>query len=66
MNENLIVGIVVGLLQGLILLVLAGIRSDIKDLWERVYNHRHEVRCLGEQCHQVHTGNVIVPGGGGE
>jgi hypothetical protein len=65
MSENMaiaLVGIGVGILQGLILLVLSGIKSDIKDLWTRVYDHYHEVHCDNAECNSLKTGNVIVPG----
>jgi hypothetical protein len=65
MTENMtiaLVGLGVGILQGLILLVLAGIKSDIKDLWKRIYDHYHEVTCDNSECTALKTGNVIVPG----
>lgn len=50
------------ILQALIIVILNGIKSDINDLWERIYDHYHEVQCENSQCHSLRTGNVIVPG----
>jgi|WetSurMetagenome_2_1015567.scaffolds.fasta_scaffold316425_1 hypothetical protein len=66
MSENwaiAIIGIFVTILNLLILMIVSGIKADIKDLWARVYNHRHEVNCNSDECHALRTGNVIVPGG---
>ena len=57
-----IVAGIVGLLQGVILFVLAGIKSDIRNLWDRADRHYHEVECPSERCRAIKTGNVIVPG----
>jgi len=65
MTENTAIAIgsgVVGFLQAIIVLVLMGIRSDIKDIWDRLYNHYHEVECGGTDCGRLHTGNVVIPG----
>ena len=56
-----IAGISVGFLQGIIILILVGIRNDIVDLWKRVENHAHEVSCSGPDCRSLHSGNVIIP-----
>jgi hypothetical protein len=59
-----VVGILIGFLQAMVLLVLNGIRNDIKDIWKRIYHHYHEVKCPNSDCNAVRTGNVIVPGEG--
>ena len=56
-----LVGFGIGLLQALILFVLASIKSDIKDIWARMYDHYHEVQCENKEC-GLRTGNVVVPG----
>ena len=56
-----IVGITVGLLQGLILFILTGMRFEIRDIWKRMYSHYHEVECANNGCVVRKTGNVIVP-----
>ena len=58
-----VVGIFTAILQTLIVLVLNGIKNDIKDIWKRVYGHYHEIQCNNDACHNLKTGNVIVPGG---
>jgi len=55
-------GAAVGFLQAMILLVLMGIKSDLKDVWNRLHNHYHEVEYGGEDCGKLHTGNVVIPG----
>ncbi len=59
-------GVFIGILQGLILMILNGIRGDIKDLWSRIYDHYHEITCSNDQCHMLKTGNVVVPGAKGK
>lgn len=56
-----IMGICVGALQGIIILVLAGIKTDIADVWKRMNSHYHEVSCSNDDCRALKTGNVIIP-----
>ncbi|MCE5282878.1 MAG: hypothetical protein LLG93_12320 [Deltaproteobacteria bacterium] len=58
-----VTGIVVGFMQAVIIFMLAGIKKDQADIWERINNHRHEVTCTGQDCRQLKTGDVIIPGG---
>ncbi len=58
-----VIGIVVGFMQAVIIFMLAGIKKDQADIWERINNHRHEVTCTGQDCRQLKTGDVIIPGG---
>jgi hypothetical protein len=57
-----IAGMFIGILQALIVLILNGIKNDIKEIWTRVYDHYHEVQCGNPDCQKLMTGNVIVPG----
>ena len=59
-----IIGIVVGFLQGIIILLLNSIRNEINDIWQRMNNHYHEVGCGNKDCTALHTGNVFIPRGG--
>lgn len=59
-----LVGIVIGFMQAVMIMLLLGLKSDIKDLWDRVYNHYHEIECPSADCTAVKTGNVVVPHGG--
>lgn len=56
-----IVGIAVGVLQGIMILVLSGIKKDIADIWKRTNSHYHEVSCGNDACKSLKTGNVIIP-----
>jgi hypothetical protein len=56
-----IVGIAVGVLQGIMIFVLSGIRKDIADIWKRINSHYHEVSCSNDDCKSLKTGNVIIP-----
>lgn len=55
-----LVGIGVGVLQGLIILLLSDIRNELRDLWERANHHSHEVCCDNDKCRSLKTGKVIV------
>lgn len=59
-----IIGISVGLLQGIGIFILNGMRKDHEEMWKRMNNHYHEVSCSNDDCKQLKTGNVIIPGGG--
>lgn len=59
-----LVGIVIGFMQAVMIMLLLGLKGDIKDLWDRVYNHYHEIECNNADCTAVKTGNVVVPHGG--
>lgn len=37
------------------------IREDAKDMWHRIYNHRHVVKCGSKDCTDVETSEVIIP-----
>ena len=67
-----LLGGAVALSNGLILLILAHIRSDQKEehkrrqsadteMWHRIYSHYHEIACANKDCTALKTGNVIVP-----
>lgn len=55
------IGIVIAILQTIIILFLMGIKSDIRELWKRLYGHYHEIDCENPDCQRIKTGNVIVP-----
>lgn len=57
-----VAGSFIAILQALIVLILNGIKSDIKEIWTRIYDHYHEVQCGNAECKKLRTGNVIVPG----
>lgn len=56
-----VVGICVGVLQGIIILVLSDIKKDCADIWKRMNSHYHEVSCGNDDCKSLKTGNVIIP-----
>ena len=58
-----IIGIIVGFLQGIILYILAGIKTDQTEIWKRMNSHYHEVSCDNAGCRTLKTGNVIIPRG---
>jgi uncharacterized membrane protein (DUF485 family) len=58
-----IIGIVLGFLQGIMIYILSGIKSDQADMWKRMNSHYHEVSCGNEACRHLATGNVIIPRG---
>lgn len=58
-----IVGIFIGFLQAVMIMLLLGLKGDIKDLWERIYNHYHEIQCNSAECTAIRTGNVVIPHG---
>ena len=64
MNETAVVevvGIFMTVVNGLGLFILIGIRSDLKDLWKRMYSHYHMIDCNNKGCDARKTGDVIVP-----
>jgi hypothetical protein len=61
MDVKTIVEIVVAIFQVIIILYLAGIKSDIKDIWKRLNTHQHTAKCNGEDCREVTVGDVIIP-----
>lgn len=64
--ENYIIGvfgIVIGVLQGVVMFMLADMKSTINATWKRVNNHYHEVSCSNVDCRALKTGHVIIPGG---
>jgi len=56
-----IVGILVSFLQAVMIMILLGLKEDMKDIWDRIYNHYHEIECNSADCTAVRTGNVIIP-----
>jgi hypothetical protein len=58
-----IIGITVGFLQGIMIYLLSGIKSEIADVWKRMNSHYHEVSCSNDSCRTLKTGNVIIPRG---
>jgi hypothetical protein len=63
-----LIGVGVGFMQGIIIFVLMGFRSDMatlkqdmKDMWKRTNSHYHEVSCSNDECKSLKTGNVIIP-----
>ena len=58
-----IAGLVIGILQTVIISMLADMRQSIDKTWRRVNNHYHEIECSNLDCHALRTGNVILPRG---
>ena len=58
-----IAGLVIGILQTVIISMLADMRQSIDKTWKRVNNHYHEIECSNVDCHMLKTGNVILPRG---
>lgn len=58
-----IIGISVGFLQGVIIFLLTGMKTDISDVWKRMNNHYHEIECNNPECRTLKTGNVVIPRG---
>ena len=56
---------ILGVMQGIIILILGWIKIDQKDMWRRMNNHYHVVNCDNKECRSLKTGNVIIPGGDG-
>jgi hypothetical protein len=54
---------VVGVLQGLNIFVTAGLKNDIKSLWNRANNHGHVIECNAKDCKPT-THAVILRGNG--
>ena len=69
-----VIGAALAIINGLVLFILSGIKSNQKDMkesneanqkdmWERIYNHYHEIECGNADCKKLRTGNVVVPQG---
>jgi len=58
-----IIGIVIGFLQGIMLFLLSGIKSEVSDVWKRINNHYHEISCGNDDCKKLVTGNIVIPRG---
>ena len=58
-----IAGLVIGILQTVIISMLADMRQSIDRTWKRINNHYHEVECSNVDCRTLRTGNVILPRG---
>ncbi len=58
-----IAGLAIGILQTIIISMLADMRQSIDKTWKRVNNHYHEIECSNLDCHALRTGNVILPRG---
>lgn len=37
------------------------LKEDTKEMWHRIYNHSHVVKCSSVDCKDVETSRVIVP-----
>ena len=64
MSENAaleVIGICITLINGMGLFILIGIRTDVQDLWKRMYSHYHIIDCTNKACDARKTGDVIVP-----
>lgn len=55
------VGIIIGFMQAVMIMLLLGLKGDIKDLWDRIYNHYHLIGCDNKACTALHTGSVVIP-----
>lgn len=47
---GLIVAALFGFLQAVIILYLSSIKSDLKDIWEKINNHGHKLECDKNEC----------------
>lgn len=45
-----VIALVVGTMQGIGLFMLSGIRADIADIWKRINNHGHDIKCKSKEC----------------
>ncbi len=63
MDVKTILEVMVAVFQVIIILFLAGIKGDIRDIWKRLYGHYHLVDCDNPDCKKLKTGDVIVPHG---
>ncbi len=54
-----IIGGLIALLNLLIIFLLSLIRDDIRQLWERVNYHHHDIDCEHSEC-KVKTRGVIL------
>lgn len=58
--DNVSIGFAaMGILQGIHILVLASVKSDIKGLWNRANNHGHKIKCPASGC-DPETSAVIL------
>jgi len=58
-----ITGLAIGILQTVIISMLADLKQSVASVWKRMNNHYHEVSCDNNDCHALRTGNVILPRG---
>ena len=58
MTENVLLWVISGLCAT-ILIFLAWIKSDLKDLWKRANNHGHQIECDGNACKPKTKGVII-------
>ena len=58
-----IAGLAIGILQTIIISMLADLKQSVASVWKRMNNHYHEVSCDNSDCHALRTGNVILPRG---
>lgn len=76
MEHNSILTTVIGaaltVINGLILIILSDIKTrqkdmkvsneaNIKEMWNRIYSHYHEIGCDNKDCTALKTGNVVIP-----
>lgn len=58
--DNVTIGFTaMGILQGIHILVLTSVKSDIKNLWQRANNHGHKIKCPSTDC-DPETSAVIL------
>jgi len=56
-----VVGVVIGFMQAIIIMLLVGLKGELNDVWDRIYNHYHEIECDNRDCTALHTGSVVIP-----
>ncbi len=59
-----IIGSLLLLVNGFALFVLSGMRQDMKEIWDRMYDHEHMIECKNASCEITKTSGVIVPSSG--
>lgn len=61
-NWLIIISLIIGLLQGLILIMIGTFKKEVKDLWERANRHGHKIECSEDSCKARTTAVLIHEG----
>ena len=58
-----VIGALLVILNGMGLYIMAGMRADMKDIWDRMYNHEHTIDCDNADCAKKTNGVLVLHGG---